>query len=53
MEYFLQQVITGIVMGGIYALVALGFVLIYKSGQRTASSFGRSLTAHAILFERG
>lgn len=31
MSFFLQMVITGIVVGSIYALVALGFVLIYKS----------------------
>jgi branched-chain amino acid transport system permease protein len=31
MELFLQLVINGIVIGSIYALVALGFVIIYKS----------------------
>ena len=31
MEFFVQLLITGIVLGSIYALVALGFVLIYKS----------------------
>jgi len=31
MDVFLQLVISGIMTGGIYALVALGFVLIYKS----------------------
>lgn len=31
MEFFLQMLITGIVVGSIYALVALGFVLIYKA----------------------
>jgi len=30
MELFLQALITGIMMGGIYALVALGWTLIYK-----------------------
>jgi branched-chain amino acid transport system permease protein len=30
MELFLMTVITGILVGGIYALVALGWVLIYK-----------------------
>ncbi|HDS17095.1 MAG TPA: branched-chain amino acid ABC transporter permease [Proteobacteria bacterium] len=31
MDFFLQLLISGMVMGGIYALVALGFVLIYKA----------------------
>ena len=30
MQLFLQSLITGIMMGGIYALVALGWTLIYK-----------------------
>jgi branched-chain amino acid transport system permease protein len=30
MELFLMSLITGILVGGIYALVALGWVLIYK-----------------------
>ena len=29
--FFMQFLITGLSMGSIYALVALGFVLIYKS----------------------
>jgi branched-chain amino acid transport system permease protein len=31
MEFFLQLVLNGVVIGSIYALVALGFVVIYKS----------------------
>jgi branched-chain amino acid transport system permease protein len=31
MDYFIQVVCTGILIGGVYALVALGFVLINKS----------------------
>jgi branched-chain amino acid transport system permease protein len=31
MEFFLQLVLNGIVIGSIYALVGLGFVVIYKS----------------------
>src|SRR5713101_2671074 len=31
MEIFLQLLITGIMVGSIYALVALGWTLIYKS----------------------
>ncbi len=30
MELFLMTIVTGIMVGGIYALVALGWVLIYK-----------------------
>ena len=33
MNFFLQLVVNGVVVGGIYALVALGFVLIYKSSR--------------------
>ncbi|HVI23777.1 MAG TPA: branched-chain amino acid ABC transporter permease, partial [Myxococcales bacterium] len=31
MEFFLQLTLNGLVVGSIYALVALGFVIIYKS----------------------
>src|ERR1700745_4370461 len=31
MDFFLQLVVNGVVVGSIYALVALGFVVIYKS----------------------
>ena len=31
MEFFLQLVLNGLVIGSIYALVGLGFVIIYKS----------------------
>ena len=31
MDFFLQLVISGLVIGSIYALVGLGFVIIYKS----------------------
>jgi branched-chain amino acid transport system permease protein len=31
MDYFLQLTLNGLVVGGLYALVALGFVIIYKS----------------------
>lgn len=31
MEYYLQVVISGLVVGSIYSLVALGFVIIYKA----------------------
>ncbi len=31
MQYFVQLLVTGLVLGSVYAMVALGFVLIYKS----------------------
>jgi branched-chain amino acid transport system permease protein len=31
MEFYLQLVISGLVLGSIYALVALGFAIIFKS----------------------
>ena len=31
MEYYLQLFINGLVVGSIYSLVALGFVIIYKA----------------------
>ncbi len=31
MQYFIQLLVTGLVLGSVYAMVALGFVLIYKS----------------------
>lgn len=31
MEFFLQNLVIGIAVGGIYALVGIGFVLVYKS----------------------
>src|SRR5690625_313353 len=31
MTFFIQMIVTGIVVGSIYGLVALGFVLIYRA----------------------
>lgn len=31
MDHFLQSMVSGIVIGGIYALIAMGFVIIYKA----------------------
>jgi len=31
LQYFVQLLVTGLVLGSVYAMVALGFVLIYKS----------------------
>ncbi|MFH1138073.1 MAG: branched-chain amino acid ABC transporter permease, partial [Pseudomonadota bacterium] len=29
MEFFIQQIINGLTLGGIYALVALGYTMVY------------------------
>ena len=34
MEYYLQLIINGLVVGSIYSLVALGFVIIYKANNK-------------------
>lgn len=44
MALFLQMLLTGIVVGGIYALLALGFVLIYKSSKIFNFAQGQFLT---------
>ena len=31
MDIFAQLIVSGIAVGGVYALIALGFVLIYKA----------------------
>ena len=33
MEFFIQLLISGLVIGSVYAMIALGFVLIYKSSR--------------------
>ena len=49
MAYFFQLVVSGIVVGSIYALSALGFVLIYKSSRVLTSLMGRSLLPERLL----
>ncbi len=29
MEYFLQQLVNGLTLGGLYALIALGYTMVY------------------------
>ena len=53
MTYFLQLVVSGIVVGSIYALSALGFVLIYKSSRVLNIAHGQiiaigAFTAYAL-----
>ncbi len=49
MSYFLQLVASGIVVGSIYALSALGFVLIYKSSRVLNIAHGQIIAAGAFV----
>jgi len=49
MTYFFQLVISGIVTGSIYALSALGFVLIYKSSRVLNIAHGQIIAAGAFI----
>lgn len=49
MSYFLQLVVSGIVVGSIYALSALGFVLIYKSSRVLNIAHGQLIAAGAFI----
>ncbi len=49
MSYFLQLVISGIVVGSIYALSALGFVLIYKSSRVLNLAHGQMIAAGCFI----
>src|SRR5438128_11882936 len=50
MEFFLQLALNGIVVGSIYALVALGFVIIYKSSGILNFAQGEFLLLGAYVF---
>src|SRR5205807_7978417 len=50
MEFFLQLALNGIVVGSIYALVALGFVIIYKSSGVLNFAQGEFLLLGAYFF---
>jgi branched-chain amino acid transport system permease protein len=49
MSYFLQLVASGIVVGSIYALSGLGFVLIYKSSRVLNLAHGQIIAAGAFI----
>jgi branched-chain amino acid transport system permease protein len=49
MSYFFQLVISGIVVGSIYALSALGFVLIYKSSRVLNIAHGQIIATGAFI----
>ena len=49
MSYFFQLVFSGIVVGSIYALSALGFVLIYKSSRVLNIAHGQIIASGAFI----
>jgi len=49
MTYFFQLVVSGIVVGSIYALAAIGFVLIYKSSRVLNLAHGQLIAAGAYI----
>jgi branched-chain amino acid transport system permease protein len=49
MTYFFQLIISGIVVGSIYALSALGFVLIYKSSRVLNIAHGQIIAGGAFI----
>jgi branched-chain amino acid transport system permease protein len=49
MSYFFQLVVSGIVVGSIYALSALGFVLIYKSSRVLNIAHGQIIAIGAFI----
>ncbi|MBN2060533.1 MAG: branched-chain amino acid ABC transporter permease [Deltaproteobacteria bacterium] len=49
MTYFFQLVISGIVVGSIYALAGLGFVLIYKSSRVLNIAHGQIIASGAFI----
>lgn len=49
MSYFFQLVVSGIVVGSIYALSALGFVLIYKSSRVLNLAHGQMIAGGAFI----
>lgn len=49
MSYFFQIVVSGVVVGSIYALAALGMVLIYKSSKVLNIAHGQIIAAGAFI----
>lgn len=49
MSYFFQLVLSGIVVGSIYALSGLGFVLIYKSSRVLNIAHGQIIASGAFI----
>ncbi len=49
LTYFFQLVVSGVVVGSIYALSALGFVLIYKSSRVLNIAHGQIIASGAFI----
>jgi len=49
MSYFFQIVVSGIVVGSIYALAALGLVVVYKSSRVANFAHGQIIAAGAFI----
>jgi len=49
MSYFFQLIVSGVVVGSIYALSALGFVLIYKSSRVLNIAHGQIIASGAFI----
>lgn len=49
MSYFMQLVVSGVIVGSIYALSALGFVLIYKSSRVLNIAHGQIIASGAFI----
>jgi branched-chain amino acid transport system permease protein len=49
MSYFFQFVVSGVVVGSIYALAALGLVLVYKSSRVANFAHGQIIAAGAFI----
>ena len=47
--YFLQLVISGLAVGSLYALVALGFVLVYKATDVLNFAHGEAMLLGALI----
>jgi branched-chain amino acid transport system permease protein len=50
MEMFLQLLVSGFAVGGVYALIALGFVLIYKATSIINFATGEFMMIGAFIF---
>src|SRR5512136_2490989 len=50
MEFFLQLLFQGLSIGFLYAIAALGFVMIFKSSSVLNFAHGQLLTIGAFLF---